>query len=328
MKYHKAILGGTFDHFHRGHQKLLDAAFIQANEITIGLTTEMFYQHKILATEIETYATREKSIQDYLNEHGYTSQATIMKLTDIYGPALTEKNIEAIFVTEDTISGAQKINAERKKIHFPELDIVLVPFELAEDNQPITSERIRLGEIDEDGMVYALPFISKSQLNLPASLRETLRNPIGDTYTDVKEILSLERSCLITIGDIVTKDFLLLDHQPDLSIIDLKTQRRALNTKEKTLLTSLTTTSFTNEPGSINAEFFQLFSTTINTVLKQKSKHTIQVVGEEDLLTLPVLLLAPLHAFIVYGQQNVGAIAVRSTKEKKEQALSLLKSFN
>ncbi|HEX8931888.1 MAG TPA: adenylyltransferase/cytidyltransferase family protein, partial [Patescibacteria group bacterium] len=45
FRYKKAVVGGTFDHFHQGHQKLLDAAFEESTEVAIGLTTAHMYEH-------------------------------------------------------------------------------------------------------------------------------------------------------------------------------------------------------------------------------------------------------------------------------------------
>src|SRR5664279_2778783 len=118
------ILGGTFDHFHIGHQRLIDQAFESSEKVTIGLSTQKLYEKKFLAAVIEDYQTREKILRDYLLRKQYLQRASIIPLTNIYGNALTEKNIEAIFVTKATSFNARKINAQRQQKGFPALKII------------------------------------------------------------------------------------------------------------------------------------------------------------------------------------------------------------
>lgn len=327
MKYKKAILGGTFDHFHRGHVALLDQAFSQAEQVTIGLTTEKFYQNKLLAQTIEDYTIREESLREYLKQNNLTARAEIMKLTDIYGPALKAKTIDAIFVTEDTLEGAKKINQERQTIGFSALVIVTVPFILATDDTPITSERIRLGEIDTQGAVYADVLRKKQLLTLPDSLRETLRTPIGEVAKSIQNIIKQSPPYAITVGDIVTLSFLKENRQPDIAIIDLRTQRESLKNDELILLRSLPNIPFTNAPGTINPQITSVWTAMLKTVLSKQEKPTMLVTGEEDLLTLPAILLAPLNSLVIYGQSHVGAIVVNVTPEKKTFVKHLLSQF-
>jgi len=49
--------------------------------------------------------------------------------------------------------------------------------------------------------------------------------------------------------------------------------------------------------------------------------------GEEDLLTLPAILLAPLSSLVLYGQWDRGAVMVEVTEEMKNQVKKLLERF-
>lgn len=49
----------------------------------------------------------------------------------------------------------------------------------------------------------------------------------------------------------------------------------------------------------------------------------IFVRGEEDLATLPVILLAPIGAVVLYGQPDEGVVFVEVTKKKKEEIRAL-----
>ena len=42
MKYKKVATGGTFDHIHAGHRRLLEKSFEVGEEVVIGLTSDEF----------------------------------------------------------------------------------------------------------------------------------------------------------------------------------------------------------------------------------------------------------------------------------------------
>lgn len=56
---------------------------------------------------------------------------------------------------------------------------------------------------------------------------------------------------------------------------------------------------------------------------------TVKIVvnGEEDLLTLPAILLASPKSCVIYGQPNEGLVALLPTHELKTRILYLLKQF-
>lgn len=324
MKYTKGVLGGTFDHFHVGHQQLINAAFSESENIIIGITTEKLYKNKLLSESIEDYKTRAAAVKDYLTKKDYISRATIIPLTDIFGPSLTEKNLDAIYVTSETEKGAEIINTERIQRNLQTLAISTVPLVTGPDKKSITSERIRLGEIDRNGVPYTSIFANKKML-LPETLRETLRIPIGEIVTDMQHFT--KEKLLITVGDIVTLSFLKKHVQPAISIIDFKTRRHTLSDKELQMLSSLSTISFTNPSGTINTTIATKFKTLVNNFLKNNQRQTLAVKGEEDLLTLPIILLAPLNSLVFYGQYDLGAVMVKVTEEKKEYIKRLLEQF-
>ncbi len=133
---------------------------------------------------------------------------------------------------------------------------------------------------------------------------------------------------VITIGDIITLSFLKENLQPSISMFDLKTRRNMLKQKETELLSSLKSTVFVNKPGTINTTIASRLKKETNNYLLKKTSQTIFVKGEEDLLTLPAILLAPLNSLIFYGQYDLGAIMVKVTEGKKVFVKELLNKFN
>jgi len=78
----------------------------------------------------------------------------IATLHDPYGTAL-EESFDYIVVSPETHPAAVKINELRMKRGMREIEIVLVPFVLAEDGVPISSTRIKNGEIDPHGRLIS-----------------------------------------------------------------------------------------------------------------------------------------------------------------------------
>jgi len=72
-------------------------------------------------------------------------------LEDPYGTTIYDGDFEAIVVSEETEPTAVKINEIRISKGMKPLDIVVVSFVLAYDGNPISSTRIRSGEINQNG---------------------------------------------------------------------------------------------------------------------------------------------------------------------------------
>ena len=77
----------------------------------------------------------------------------IQELNDPYGTTITDSSIDAIVVSEETEPTAFKINEIRKERGMKPIDIITIRMVLADDGKPISSTRIRKGEIDKKGTV-------------------------------------------------------------------------------------------------------------------------------------------------------------------------------
>lgn len=150
-KYSVVGLGGTFDRLHKGHKALFQRAFEIAENILIGITSDEMLSGKDNVKKILSYAQRVKNIENYLKNEGLFQRAKIVKLRDRYGPAITMPEMQAIIVTKETHPTAEEINEIRKTNGLELLNILSVPRILAEDGLPISSSRIRAGEVNEKG---------------------------------------------------------------------------------------------------------------------------------------------------------------------------------
>lgn len=327
--YHLSILGGTFDRLHIGHQKLIDTAFDQSERVIIGITKPALYKNKLLSEVIESYEVRGEAIKKYLEKKDYLKRTKIIPIEDIFGNTLTEKSIEAIFVTEENLPNVTIINNKRREINFPELQIITVPYIEADDGKIITSERIRLGEIERDGKLYENIFQKKSVLIMPEDLREELRNPLGTVVSELSEIIHLiEKRFLITVGDVISKACKDVGHEANISIIDFRTRRHTIPFLTPVLkLYSTRNKKIVNKPGTINKEAVAVYRQQINKFIKTKEKQTVIVKGEEDLLALPAILFAPLESIVLYGQYDMGIVVNEVTEQKKKEVETLLKKF-
>ncbi len=145
-KYRKVALGGTFDKFHEGHRKLIAKAFSIGQEVLIGVTSDEFAGSK---GNIEPCKVRMSKLKSVLNN--FNGKYYIARLDEPYGPTVYADNIDAIVVSEETEPTALQINDERSKKGLKPLDIITIKMLLAEDGKPISSTRIREGEIDVKG---------------------------------------------------------------------------------------------------------------------------------------------------------------------------------
>ncbi|MBI5123699.1 pantetheine-phosphate adenylyltransferase [Candidatus Roizmanbacteria bacterium] len=321
--YKKAILGGTFDRLHRGHHQLIDTTFEQAERVTIGITLPDLYKNKFLAETIENYTVREEHVKNYLSKKNYLSRAKIIPIDNIYGTTLKESDIDAIFATEENINNVELINAKRQEIGFPKLNIIIVPYIKDENGEKITSERIRKGEIDSNGLVYKNVFAGRQTLIMPESSREELQKPLSQIYKNTTDILLfLDKKIIITIGDIITSELKKKGITPAISIIDFKTRRHELPRLE--LIDSI---NVKNEHGTINIEAVNSFIIALDKYFRTNKPQTIIVDGEEDLLALPAILLAPLDSLVLYGQFDQGIVVNVVSSELKEKVRQLLNKF-
>jgi cytidyltransferase-like protein len=150
--YGHAVLGGTFDHLHIGHEALLERAFRVGSRVSIGLTTEPFLRDhpKPAAARLQPFATRRRALARWIRRRYPGRPARIVPLSNAFGRSV-EAGVDVLVVSEDTRTGARAVNRERRRLGRPPLPLEVVPLVLGDDLLPVTSRRIRGGEIDRNG---------------------------------------------------------------------------------------------------------------------------------------------------------------------------------
>jgi len=150
-KYEKVAVGGTFDKLHRGHKALLSKAFEIGKKVVIGLSSDEFVSKMGKPHITASYAERLKELEAFLEKNGLAERAEIVPLNDPYGVTVSGKGLDALVVSSETESITEKINRIRVEAGLPPLKIIAINRVLAENGNPISTTRIRSGEIDRNG---------------------------------------------------------------------------------------------------------------------------------------------------------------------------------
>ena len=227
------------------------------------------------------------------------------------------------------------------------LKVIVVPWVRGTDGQVISSERIRYGEIDRRGKNYYKVLTDRKRWILPISLRPTLREPLGDVFPgQVHEKKSIVRRIIDTIqkvnpvmtfaiGDIIAGSLWDVGFVPSIAVIDYKSRREALteNSKfvypeERREIRNLKTRKYRNRAGTIETSAVRRLKALCNAYLKNNSPQCLVINGEEDLMVLPAILVAPLSSLVLYGQYDLGVVAVKVTEEKKIEVWEVVKKFD
>jgi uncharacterized protein (UPF0218 family) len=148
-----------------------------------------------------------------------------------------------------------------------------------------------------------------------------IEGSFSETTTQLSQLIQKEKpSVVIAIGDTVTRNLNQNHIQIDIAITDNKTLRHPVPPQT---LKDKKTIHIQNPQGLITQQAIQA----IQQALQDKVPIHMQVEGEEDLLTLPVVMYAPKNALVIYGQPNRGIVAVKVTEEKRAEAQQIWKKM-
>jgi GTP-dependent dephospho-CoA kinase len=141
-----------------------------------------------------------------------------------------------------------------------------------------------------------------------------IQGSFEETMTELEGIVSKEKPpMIITVGDTVSRNLHKYKIVSQLSITDNNSMRRKLQPK---IFEKKSIVNVKNPQGTITQEAINA----IQEALQSKKQVNIVVDGEEDLLTLVVVLNAPLNSLVIYGQPNKGIVVVKVTQQKKADA--------
>ena len=159
---------------------------------------------------------------------------------------------------------------------------------------------------------------------LPFELRSELKDPLGmilrPNTEEYQEILVSPPSRFICVGDIVTETFLNAEKSPWIIITDGVTKREKIEMKT---FKNYKIIRVNNPAGQITSQAWRAIRESVS----QEQLIHIVVDGEEDLLTIPTIIEAPISTSIFYGQPDVGMVRVEVNAALKNNILNLLSRF-
>lgn len=321
-KFDLLVCGGTFDLLHIGHKSFLKEILEYGRKVLIGLTSDSYLFSKEHA--IEPYEVRHKNLNDFLDQFA-KGRFEIIEINDLYGPLIDSKYDKAVIaVSEETKNGAYKINEKREDLGLQKLLIISVSMQLAQDGKPISSTRIRRGEINREGIAFIQSNWKGKVLVLPDNLRNELGKPFGTVLQSLPNEVDGRKT--VCVGDITVRKFNEKGADQMLSIVDFNVQRKKEFSRLEDLGFSKTLEQIKayNRKGGISWDLFE----SINKSFKNEIPKVILVKGEEDLAVIPVVLRAPLGFRVYYGQPNEGIVEVIVTEEMKENVFNLVNKFD
>ena len=158
---------------------------------------------------------------------------------------------------------------------------------------------------------------------LPEGLRTELARPVGRLFS-AREVKSQsfadvvrEAPMVITVGDRVTETLGAQGRVPDVQVVDSRENRKARAPPDVAYARRI---EVENPPATITEAAIE----GIKEALRGQKPVRVAVVGEEDLLAIPVIVLAPMSALIFYGQPGEGIVVVRADAESKSRNKAIL----
>jgi pantetheine-phosphate adenylyltransferase len=150
-RFRVVAIGGTFDEIHAGHIALLAKAFEVGGMVIIGITSDQFaVAHKGKRLNHD-FSERVAILKELISGKFGSVKFEIAKLDSVFGPAVTSGDVEALVASTETQEKGARLNEIRRKNGRKPVEIISVDMVKAEDGLPISSTRIRAGEIDING---------------------------------------------------------------------------------------------------------------------------------------------------------------------------------
>jgi pantetheine-phosphate adenylyltransferase len=144
--------GGTFDEIHAGHLALLSKAFELAKSVIIGVTSNEFAIKRKGKNNINhRYEERVANLKDAIRKNFGEVTYQISKLDNDYGPVILSEDVNALVASTETAKKVDEINRIRHTKGLAPIAVITVDLVRAYDSKPISSSRIRTGEIDPSG---------------------------------------------------------------------------------------------------------------------------------------------------------------------------------
>ncbi len=330
------LVGGTFDHFHDGHALLIREMLERCNRIEVWLASDNRAQSK--DPRILSWELRRSQLLDRFADRR-SNRITISTLENDFGPAPSHDSAGAIACTKETKVNCENINHLRVQNHLDPLEVIEIPHVMAWDNNPISSTRIRRGEIDRSGRPWIPDFCHSSEVSMTPEAEKELKQPFGELIEGPEEdpsvaIRGVFESIMpvfgpiIAVGDVTVRAIQDFGRTADVALIDGQTQRSPWDGSKEINHDSFDFVIRSISPaGILTPSLLHSCEKSIQSWLSEKSRTLIIVDGEEDLAPLLLHPLSPLGSVVLYGQPNEGVVVRFCSEESKLRCRNLLSLF-
>ena len=162
--------------------------------------------------------------------------------------------------------------------------------------------------------------------SLTPQIRALLKKPLGKIVRGAKALsLAKSQKSFAVVGDSTLYFFLKNRLKPRLAVFDFSVQRKDAPSRIKSLISKNfpLARKIKNRAGAITKKAMDEIARFSG---KGKS-HAIQIMGEEDLLTLPAIKFAPANSYVFYGQPKKGIVAVLADGKNKKKAERILQGM-
>ncbi|MEA3254599.1 MAG: DUF359 domain-containing protein [Candidatus Altiarchaeota archaeon] len=165
-------------------------------------------------------------------------------------------------------------------------------------------------------------------LVLPQHLRKKLKSPLGRLVSNLGEVhdVLISRD-IISVGDKITESLLVRNILPLVCVYDGRIKRVGVETPEVIKEFDAEEIHIKNPAGHLSRDAFKAVDRALASGLRTK----IIVDGEEDLITLAAVNLAPSGSLVLYGQPDEGVVVVEvddNIKKKVKEILERMKPKN
>ena len=149
-KFQVVATGGTFDEIHIGHIALLAKAFEVGYKVIIGVSSDEFAAKSGKRLN-HNFDERVENLKKMIKKEFGNANYEIAKLEGDFGLVVTSGDVGALVASSETGSKGKILNEIRAKKGLKPAKVIFVELIRAEDGSPISSTRIRAGEIDSKG---------------------------------------------------------------------------------------------------------------------------------------------------------------------------------
>ncbi|NHN60148.1 MULTISPECIES: GTP-dependent dephospho-CoA kinase family protein [Halorussus] len=156
-------------------------------------------------------------------------------------------------------------------------------------------------------------------------MRGELKEPMGPIFTDAERLLAeAGDGPLVAVGDVVTYHLERAGVVPDVAVVDGLTEREAVDDDVAEGVARLGGEVREVHVENPAAAITRGLAAALREAIADPEPTVLVVDGEEDLVTLPAIVAAPLGAAVVYGQPNEGMVLATVTDESKTRVCDLL----